>query len=278
VQFILSTGSLYTYGTERVFDLAAKTGFDGIELMVDQRWDTRQPPYLKWLMKQYNLPIVAVHSPFAGVHQWPKDQPGLIQQSIKLAEAIQAKVVVHHLPRRVGFFNLSVAGKRSQTPLPFWNDERDYQRWLETEYADLQTETAVKLCIENMPAYHWGKRRLNIHRWNGVDEITRFPALTMDTTHLGTWKLDPAEVYAQWRDKVAHVHLSNFDGVEHRLPEKGYLKLDQLLAAMQENGYRGAISLELNPDTIRAGSSDTRVRNRLRKSLDICRSWIEFCS
>jgi len=274
MQFILSTGSLYTYGTERCFAVAAEVGFDGIELMVDQRWDTRQPTYLKTLMDRYQLPIVAVHSPFSGVHQWPKEQPGLIEQSLKLAKAIDAKIVVHHLPRRVGFLNLSAGFKSSRIPVPFWRDEQGYKKWLEQEYSDLQAKTTVKLCIENMPAYRWGKHELNIHHWNNVKQITRFPTLTMDTTHLGTWGLEPVEVYAQWKEKIAHVHLSNFDGAEHRLPEKGWLHLDQLIAAMSANGYSGAISLELHPDTVRAGSSDIRVGNRLRKSLLACRSWI----
>jgi hypothetical protein len=42
----LSTGSLYTYGLDRVFGLAQKAGFDGIEVLVDGRWDTRQADYL----------------------------------------------------------------------------------------------------------------------------------------------------------------------------------------------------------------------------------------
>ena len=35
MQFIFSTGSLYTYNTDRCFAFAAAAGFDGIELMVD---------------------------------------------------------------------------------------------------------------------------------------------------------------------------------------------------------------------------------------------------
>ena len=37
----LSTGSLYNYGVARVFELAAQTGYDGIEMLVDHRWDSR---------------------------------------------------------------------------------------------------------------------------------------------------------------------------------------------------------------------------------------------
>lgn len=37
----LSTSSLPTYDLDRVSGLALDAGFDGIELMVDQQWDTR---------------------------------------------------------------------------------------------------------------------------------------------------------------------------------------------------------------------------------------------
>jgi sugar phosphate isomerase/epimerase len=68
----LSTGSLYTYGTARAFDLAARAGFDGVEVLVDHRWDTRQPDYLRRLSADFALPIVAVHNPFVtGVEGWP---------------------------------------------------------------------------------------------------------------------------------------------------------------------------------------------------------------
>ena len=63
MKFIFSTGSLYTYSTARCFEFAAQAGFDGIELMVDHRWDTRQSDYLLRLIDSYQLPILAVHSP-----------------------------------------------------------------------------------------------------------------------------------------------------------------------------------------------------------------------
>ena len=59
MNFIFSTGSLYTYGTERCFALAARVGFDGIELMVDDRWDTRREQHLHRLMNRYALPSVS---------------------------------------------------------------------------------------------------------------------------------------------------------------------------------------------------------------------------
>ena len=86
----LSTGSLYSYGTARVFDLAARVGFDGIEIIVDHRWDTRQPSYLRALSDGHNLPIVALHSPFLTLDApgWPDDELGRLRHTVALAQEI----------------------------------------------------------------------------------------------------------------------------------------------------------------------------------------------
>lgn len=198
MQFLFSTGSLWSYSLERCFAFAAQTGFDGIELIVDQRWDTRQPAYLRGLMDQYRLPIVAVHSPFwHSVPGWPHDDPGRIQESVRLAEAVGARVVVHHLPTRFGWIWVQVGPKGWPLPVPGWNVSRAYRHWLEHDYPSLQANTRVTLCIENMPTRRVLGRRWQFYHWNSPEEIIRFPSLTLDTTHLGTWGMEPAEIYAK---------------------------------------------------------------------------------
>jgi sugar phosphate isomerase/epimerase len=274
VKFIFSTGSLYFYGVDRCFDFAARAGFDGIELMVDQRWDTRQPEHLHRLVEQYNLPVLAVHSPFFfSVPGWPSGQGNMLPRSVELAEALGAPVVIHHLPLRTGYAFITAGPRQFFLPTFLWNRESRYRRWLLEEYPALQAATPVRLCIENMPARRMGRWRIGAHHWNTVGEITRFPHLTLDTTHLGTWDLDPVEVYERWRGRAGHIHLSNFDGREHRLPEHGRLRLDRLVARLAETGYSGAVSLELHPDALQAGEADDHIVHLLATSLGHCRRW-----
>ncbi len=273
MDFIFSTGSLYTYGTERCFALAAQAGFDGVEVMVDQRWDSRQPDYLRSLVERYSLPVLAVHSPFFQVPGWPADHPSLIRRSLKVAEAVGARVVVHHLPERFGVMILTAGPKRMSLPVIGWDRHRGYREWLLGEYAAIQANTAVRLCIENMPAKRVLGRRVSYNTWNTVTEIARFPNLTMDTTHLGTWGLEPVEVYRAWRGRVGHIHLSNFNGREHRRPEDGHLQLNRLLNQLTQDGYAGTVTLELHPDALHAGKPDEHVAELLANSLAICRTW-----
>lgn len=275
MRFIFSTGSLYTYGIERCFELAAHAGFDGVELMVDDRWDTRQPAYLLRLMDRYGLPVTALHSPFTQwVPGWPSDQVGRIRLSIQLAEALSAEVVVHHLPERMGSAWFRAGVQRYRLPVPGWDSDRPYRRWLREDYAAEQAHTPVTLCIENMPARQLFGRRWNGHTWNSPLEIARFPAIALDTTHLATWDLDPREIYIHFPlGKVRHVHLSNYDGQEHRRPEMGNIHLDRLVAQLAVNGYAGAVSLELQPDVLNAGEADEQVTALLTTSLVHCRAW-----
>ncbi len=273
MRFLFSTGSLYAYGINRCFELAAAAGFDGMELVVDRRWDTRQPDYLLALSARHRLPILAIHTPFDDdiLREWPDNTPGRIRETVKLAEAMGAEVVIHHLPLRTEVRWIRVRTTRVPRPIFLPRPGTTYAAWLLGGYAELQATTPVKLCIENLPALRRFGRRWNPARWNSAGEIVRFPHLTLDTTHLGTWGLDPSAVFEQLDGRVRHVHLSNFDGREHRRPENGHLRLDRFLARLAADDFPGTVTLELSPETLDAGQPDDAVRALMSGSLAFCR-------
>ena len=98
----LSTGSLYTYGLERIFALAAEAGFDGLEVVCDESHDSRQADYLTYLMHAYGLPILSLHAPLSGWHcaGWQPGEIAALEQTTTLAVQIGAQHVV--------FFNQSL--------------------------------------------------------------------------------------------------------------------------------------------------------------------------
>jgi sugar phosphate isomerase/epimerase len=273
IRFLFSTGSLWSYSIERCFLLAKEAGFDGLELVVDHRWDSRQEEYLNQLVERSGLPLLAIHSPFIpNVPGWPNDQPSRIQWSIELAKAVGANVVVHHLPTRIGFAWVQYIGRRFFVPMPT-NPEGEYRRWIEGDYRQVQSSNEVKLCIENMPAYRRFGRRWNYCHWNTPFELARFSNITLDTTHLGSWNLDPLEVYTSLVDRVRHIHLSNYNGREHQRPENGNLRLDLLLRSLVSHDYAGHVTLELLPEALDAGGPDDRILDHLRSSLAYCRQF-----
>jgi sugar phosphate isomerase/epimerase len=270
----LSTGSLYTYGLTRAFDLAAEAGFEAMELMIDHRWDSRQPVYLRRLCQEAGLPIVAVHSPFtAYVPGWPHDPVSRLQKSAALARQVGAGVVVAHLPLRVRAAKIEFYDSPSlprSWPL-FLPARRRYRDFLRNGLAQFEAAEGVQIGVENMPAHRILGRRMSFHALNHLEALGGFPHLTLDTTHLGTWGLDPVAVYERLKSRVIHVHLSNFNGQQHRLPEDGNLPLGTFLQQLAQGGYEGAVSVEIGPEVLQA-EDEAKVRTHLRRAVQFCRS------
>jgi sugar phosphate isomerase/epimerase len=269
----LSTGSLYTYGISRVFEIAAETGFDAIEILIDHRWDTRQPTYLKRLSTESGLPIVAVHSPFKpSVPGWPSDPLGRLRHSAALARELGAGVVVAHLPLRVHavrleFYGLSKRPMNLPLPIPV---SGDYRNFLQNGLVRFEEEEGVHVGVENMPAKRILGKRVEIHSLNTHDAIASLPHLTLDTTHLATWGLDLLDVYERLKARVVHVHLSNFDGEEHRLPQAGHLPLAEFLQRLDQDRYAGAVAVELGPEVLQA-EDEGWVQDHLKGAVAFCR-------
>lgn len=270
----LSTGSLYLYGLSRVFALAAEAGYDGIEVLVDHRWDSRHPSYLRRLSEEHGLPIAALHSPFVGyVPGWPRDQLGRLERTVALARELGVQVVVTHLPIRLYRMSWRWQAPRRRgltAPIPWlWRDA--YHDFLSGPgLAEMEAETGITVAVENMPASRFLGLRLNRYWFNTPERWARFPHVTLDTTHLGTWGLNPLAVYERVKERVAHVHLSNYDGAEHRAPPDGHLPLAELLRRLARDGYRGAVSVESDPFPLQAEDARICLAN-LRRSLAFCR-------
>jgi sugar phosphate isomerase/epimerase len=267
----LSTGTLYTFGIARVFGLTARAGFDAIEVLIDQRWDTRQGAYLRQLSSDHGLPIASMHNPFIPhISGYPSDPTEQLMATVRLAHELDVDTVVVHLPLRVGYVEIRGHERRVILPtLP--SPYRRLRRWMEYELPGFETATGVRLCVENMPAHRFLGWRFNPCWWNTVKEWSRFPHLTLDTTHLGTWGLDPLVVYRQIKARVCHLHLSNFNGEEHRRLEDGPLRLAELLREMRADSYQGAIVVELDPSAI-ATDDEARLIEQLRAQLAFCRN------
>jgi sugar phosphate isomerase/epimerase len=271
----LSTGSLYTYGLTRTFALAAEAGFDGIEIMVEAPQDTRDPAYLQRASAKVGLPIVALHSPFVfDVPGWPGDQMGRLERTIALAQALEVPLVVTHLPFRVYALSCqwhSAHPRRTFIPV-FWPRREPYYRLLRSpeRLAEIEAETGVIIAVENMPARRFLGLLLPMYWLNSLDQLARFAHLTLDTTHMGTWELSLLDAWRVLGKQVAHVHLSNYDGREHRLPPDGDLPLGEFLQRLGQDGYAGVVSVECGPDAFEA-EDPAACRANLERTLSFCR-------
>lgn len=270
---ILSTGSLYTYGTGRVFELAAEAGFDGIEVLIDERPDTYHVDYLRRLSSANELPIMALHSPFHIVDAWPQGQLNYLQATVDIARALGVPAVVMHLPFRMSDMTVRWQGLfngRLRLFFPWSRRSPFYHFLLDGRLEKLEAASGVTIAIENMPRRDVFGLPVPLYWFNHPDALARFPHLTFDTTHVGTWGWDLLAVYEQLKTRIAHVHLSNFDGKEHRLPPDGRLPLDRLLRRMAKDHFQGTISVECGPDAFYA-ADEARCKALLQRVLTFCR-------
>jgi sugar phosphate isomerase/epimerase len=274
-RLLFSTGSLYVYDLSLAFQLSAEAGFDGVEVMCDERYSTRHREYLQQLSDQHNQPIHVLHTPFSprlpGWYNAQHDQIERITQTLKLAEKLNAESIVVHLPDKRSMATISFNDRSFRIP---WrkvtlNPVKD---WMENQLAAVQKKTSVKIAIENMPAKKVAGQLIEKVWWNDIESWSQVHEwLTLDTTHWATKRVNPLDAYRAAKGRVCHVHLSNYNGREHRLPQKGNLNLRTFLNVLAEDQYAGTISVELHPGVLEF-SNLRKVRQNMVETHDFCRS------
>ena len=256
-RILLSSGSINNYGTDRIFEIARRLGFDGIELIVDRRTDTFHVPYLKTLIDRHRIPIEAVHAPFSFIKPagWENGEIPRARRAVRLAEELGSRLVVLHGP----FFT-----------------DRPYLEWLREGLASFQKTTSVILAVENMPSYRKLLGRLGVrlgapaiqearrkkawrlvprflnppcHCLHRPENLLIFPRVVLDVTHLATGDYDPIRAFDVLGQRVVHVHLSNFDGKEHRELRRGVVDIAGFLRHLKTRGYQGDVCLEIMPES-----------------------------
>jgi sugar phosphate isomerase/epimerase len=249
VPVVFSTGSLHPFGLGRVFGWAAEAGFDGVEVMMDDRWDTHQPAYLGELVEKHGLPILALHPPiYAGA--WRLGRAETLVRSARLARRVSCPLVVAHPP----------------PPGP------PLRRWAAGPLAAAREYATV--AVENMPANSpgfFGVRRGSCHL---PEHLAGVGDVALDTSHVGASGVDLPWAREALAGQLRHVHLSDSNLVvgkdDHRLPGKGLLPLKPFLAALAADGYPGAVSLELKPWPLGTPDPDV-ILARMRAALEFTR-------
>jgi sugar phosphate isomerase/epimerase len=272
-RLLFSTGSLYLLDTAQCFALAAEAGCDGIEVMCDDRWTTRDPHYLRSLSERYQIPVLVLHTPFSQrIPGWREPQRELarIEQTLALAEQLHVETIVVHLPARMGWARINLPPWSLR--LPWFSQDAQVVRWMQHDLSTMQQQTPIKIAIENMPGLRVANRTLNRHWWNTIVAWRSVHTwLTLDTTHWATFGLDPLAAYHAAGTRLAHIHLSNFDRREHRLPQCGQLDLRVFLRQLAMDNFGGTISLELHPDALAFQDAEACSR-LLKESVEFCRT------
>src|SRR5581483_6978911 len=127
----LSTASVYPESTATAFELAARLGYDGVEVMVWTDPVSQDVEALRRLADYHGIAIHAVHAPCLIITQrvWGTDPWAKLVRAKNAAGTLGAATVVVHPPFR-------------------W--QRDYARDFVTGIARMANETDVRFAVENM--------------------------------------------------------------------------------------------------------------------------------
>jgi len=255
VPVIFSTGSLYPFGLERIYAWISETGYDGVEIMMDERWDTHQEDYLKGLYERHGVPILSLHPPLRR-GAWGLGPEETLVRVARLASRMEVPVVVAHPPP----------------------PGRPLERWKAGTLREAR-EQGVVVAVENMPQSRArGLFRIRRKSCYLPEHLADVGDVTLDTSHAGASKVDLLMAHSVLTTQLRHVPLSGSNlevgRDEHRLPGKGRLPLKPFLAALGASGYTDAVSLELKPWPL--GTPDPEaILERMRAALQFTRDGLD---
>lgn len=236
----LSTASTYPDGTATAFELAARLGYDGVELMVWTDPVSQDLEAVRRLSDYHGVPVLAVHAPCLLITQrvWGSDPWLKLVRAREVAETLGARTVVVHPPFR-------------------W--QRDYARDFCTGLDRMADETDVRFAVENMFPLRAGGRQVVPYApaWNPVDEDYRH--VTLDLSHTSTAQVDALAMADALGDRLTHVHIADGLGSsrdEHLVPGRGTQPCAGLLRELTAAGYPGVVVVEVS--TRRAASRAER--------------------
>jgi sugar phosphate isomerase/epimerase len=226
----LSTASVYPESTATAFEIAARLGYDGIEIMVWTDPVSQDPEALARLRDYHGVPVLAVHAPCLLLTQrvWGADPWAKLDRARAAAERLGASVVVVHPPFR-------------------W--QRDYARDFVDGVERMSGETDVRFAIENMFPLRARGRSVVPYApdWSPVEAGYRH--VTLDLSHTSVSQSDAMAMADALGDRLVHVHMA--DGIgstkdEHLVPGRGTQPCAQLLERLAATSFEGTVVVEVN--------------------------------
>ena len=226
----LSTASVYPESTASAFEIAARLGYDGLEVMVWSDPVSQDITALRRLSDYHQVPILALHAPCLVITQrvWGTDPWAKLVRAKEAAEECGATTVVVHPPFR-------------------W--QREYARQFLGGLQQMADETDVRFAVENMFPLRARGREVTPYApdWDPTGED--FPDFTLDLSHTSVSQSDALAMAATMGERLTHVHIADGLGTardEHLVPGRGTQPCAELLESLAVQGFSGLVIVEVN--------------------------------
>jgi sugar phosphate isomerase/epimerase len=292
----LSTASVYPESAAAAFEIAAKLGYDGVEIMVWTDPISQDAEAIRRLSDYHSMPVLAVHSPCLVITQrvWSPDPWIKLDKARAAAELLGANTVVIHPPFR-------------------W--QRDYVRGFARGIARMAEETDVRFAVENMFPLRVRGREVSPYlptwdvasvpadgelgppggeepdgywvddagaadpRRDGIPldpvELLAYRHFTLDLSHTAVSRSDAALMLAGMGDAMTHLHVGDGTGLnkdEHLVPGRGNQPCAEVLQTLAARDFAGNVIVEVN--TRKASSREEREID-LAEALAFCRAYLQ---
>jgi sugar phosphate isomerase/epimerase len=227
---LLSTSSVFPEPTAAAFEVAAKLGYDGVEVMVWTDAVSQDADALRALSAHYGVPVGAVHAPCLLVTQrvWSPDPTVRLRRAAELADALDAPTVVVHPP---------------------FTWQREYARGFTGLLSMLSGQhPRLRFAVENMFPVRLAGRELVPYAPGWDPTAVGYDAYTLDLSHCAASQADAMALADAMGPNLAHVHLGDGTGVardEHLVPGRGHQPCARLLASLADRDFSGAVAVEV---------------------------------
>lgn len=243
----INTESLRGYGLNRIFAFVKRLGFDGVDLAIDPKnYDTQDSNYVKSLIDQYHLPVIALQTP-------ERTTQKKVLEAVEMAKKLGVKIIIVQPPKILDF---------------------KYTSWLKKEIPKIREKENISIALENAPSGTF-LGFLPEHAMSSLNELKKFKHACLDTSRVAEKKEDLIRVYNALRKYLVHIHLSN---VHHGKPyspvDEGILPLESFLSKLKQDHFKGAVSLKISPKFIHAGE-DEKMLEALKHSQEFCLKYLE---
>ncbi|MGW8381110.1 sugar phosphate isomerase/epimerase [Streptomyces sp. ODS28] len=234
----LSTASVYPESTATAFEIAARLGYDGVEVMVWTDPVSQDVEALRRLSDFHGVPVLAVHAPCLLITQrvWSTDPWTKLQKARAAAESLGASTVVVHPPFR-------------------W--QRSYAREFVNGIWRMADETDVRFAVENMYPWRYRDREMMAYApdWDPTQDDYRH--FTLDLSHTATARSDALAMLDRMGDRIGHIHIADGNGSakdEHLVPGRGKQPCGDLLGRLAAQGFDGHVVVEVNTRRAMSGA------------------------
>jgi len=216
---LLTSQSFPHYGLERFFKFAKETGYDGVEIMINQNFDTQSPEYLKELEARYQMPIKA----FSLTNKNPE----------RYLEAFQ---------KTTREFEGATLNLESAEVFSF-----GYKTWLQNTLPRFARKYKLKLNRANSKS----KALFGIipsKTDNSLFALKKTGKVALDFSALWASQEEPMRAIAFLKESLGHVYLSNvFKNQLYSPLNKGVLPLESILTKLKKLEYDGNFTVKVSP-------------------------------